>query len=308
MNKYLLFRTDRIGDFLLSSILIKSLKRNDKDSYITVISSAKNYEYIKTHKNVDEVILFPSNNLIGSLKLLFSLLFKTFFCIIVLDGKKRSIYFSIFLRSKKKFLVTTKLFFKRIFLFFFTNSIYDDYSKNKIEIMENLLAFLNFTFDTDDLNFLKKRNIDKKDQMDLSVFNSNSNYTIFHLDEKWLFNKYIKTYSNIEPSLSELDYLISEIVISTNQNLVITTGLYSDDLINSLRDDFSKINNNVFLRKINNKYILLFDKLSFLNIEFLLSKANLFIGCHGASTHLAAAFNIKIFDIVDESEKLLFEK
>ena len=56
MNKYLIFRTDRIGDFLLSMILIKSIKRNDKNSYIIVVSSKKNYDYIKTFNLIDEVI------------------------------------------------------------------------------------------------------------------------------------------------------------------------------------------------------------------------------------------------------------
>lgn len=32
-NKYIFFRTDRIGDFLLSAILIKSIKRSDKNSF-----------------------------------------------------------------------------------------------------------------------------------------------------------------------------------------------------------------------------------------------------------------------------------
>ena len=42
-NKNIFFRTDRIGDFLLSAVLIKSIKRSDKDSYITVIASNKNF-------------------------------------------------------------------------------------------------------------------------------------------------------------------------------------------------------------------------------------------------------------------------
>ena len=57
MNKYLIFRTDRIGDFHLSLILIKSIKRIDPSSSITIVSSDKNYEYIKSFKIVDQVIL-----------------------------------------------------------------------------------------------------------------------------------------------------------------------------------------------------------------------------------------------------------
>ncbi len=72
MNKYLIFRTDRIGDFLVSAILIKSIKRNDKKSYITVISSEKNYDYIKTFKFVDEVILLK-NTFLQKVKLILKL-------------------------------------------------------------------------------------------------------------------------------------------------------------------------------------------------------------------------------------------
>ena len=41
MNNYLIFRTDRIGDFLISSILIKSIKLNDKKAHISVVCSSK---------------------------------------------------------------------------------------------------------------------------------------------------------------------------------------------------------------------------------------------------------------------------
>ena len=92
-NKYIFFRTDRIGDFLLSAILIKSIKRSDKNSFITVVASKKNYLYIK-FDFVDEVILFPESYFS---KIIFYLrfIFKKFYLIALLDGKKRSLYFSL---------------------------------------------------------------------------------------------------------------------------------------------------------------------------------------------------------------------
>ena len=105
INKYIFFRTDRIGDFLMSAILIKSIKRSDQLSQITVVASKKNYAYIKNFDFVDEVILFPESYLF---KFFFYLKFflKKFHLIAVLDGKKRSIYFSLITRSKNKFLFT----------------------------------------------------------------------------------------------------------------------------------------------------------------------------------------------------------
>ena len=69
MNKYLIFRTDRIGDFLVSAILIKSIKSNDQKSHITIIASKKNYQYIKNFPYVDDVIKLE-NNFLNKLKLL----------------------------------------------------------------------------------------------------------------------------------------------------------------------------------------------------------------------------------------------
>ena len=57
INKYLIFRTDRIGDFLVTAILIKSIKRNDPNSYIQIVSSKNNYNYIKSFSTVDEVLI-----------------------------------------------------------------------------------------------------------------------------------------------------------------------------------------------------------------------------------------------------------
>ena len=71
-NRYIFFRTDRIGDFLLSAILIKSIKRSDKNSFITVVASKKNYFYIKNFSFIDEVILYPDSFL---LKIFFYLRF-----------------------------------------------------------------------------------------------------------------------------------------------------------------------------------------------------------------------------------------
>ena len=87
MNKYLIFRTDRIGDFLLSIILIKSIKRNDINSHITVVASNKNYDYIKSFNIVDEVIIFKKG-FFNRIKLILSLKKKTFNYIICHDGKR----------------------------------------------------------------------------------------------------------------------------------------------------------------------------------------------------------------------------
>ena len=80
MNKYLLFRTDRIGDFLVSAILIKCIKKNDPTANITVVGSDKNSNYIQTFPYVNHVIKLNNNffsKLIVFLKL-FKFRYKSF--------------------------------------------------------------------------------------------------------------------------------------------------------------------------------------------------------------------------------------
>ena len=60
MKKFLIFRTDRIGDFRVTGILIKSIKRNYPNSKIIVICSEKNIEYVKGFSLVDEAIIYPA--------------------------------------------------------------------------------------------------------------------------------------------------------------------------------------------------------------------------------------------------------
>ena len=101
MKKYLIFRTDRIGDFIVSCILINSIKRNDINSYITVVCSKKNYDYVKNINLVDKALLYPEN-ILEKIKFYFDLKKLKFDFFLALDGKKKSIYCSIFSSSKKK--------------------------------------------------------------------------------------------------------------------------------------------------------------------------------------------------------------
>ena len=49
---FLIFRTDRVGDFLLSLFLIKNIKKAYPNSIITIVASVKNHNYIKTFDEV----------------------------------------------------------------------------------------------------------------------------------------------------------------------------------------------------------------------------------------------------------------
>ena len=197
MNRYLIFRTDRIGDFLISAILIKCIKINDPEAYIIVVSSKKNYSYIKNYPLVNSVLEFR-NNFFSKINLIFKLKKNDFTAILIHDDKKRSKFISFFLDSKKKIIIENP----------------DQYSH--IELIKIILKKLNFSFFNDSLNLLShnKEKISSEDIVQL------------HFDEKWIHNSYIKKFISIEPKKNELITFIKEIVMKTQKKLVITTGLH----------------------------------------------------------------------------------
>ena len=270
MNKYLIFRTDKIGDFLISAILIKSIRRNDPNSFINVVASEKNYNYIKSFKIVDKVTLL-TNGILSKLKLIYFLRKEKYNTIIVHDRKQRSILISLFLKTNLKIVSSANL----------NISYFSDIKK--------ILNHLNFSFDKADLNTLDNRTY-------VGLENLENNYILFHFDEKWIHKEYISNYINIEPSEKELVSFFNLLVNKTNKKLVVTTGLNSPQILNKIfRDKFnSKIN--------------YFNNLNFLEIESIIDKSDLLISCHGAVSHLATAKNIKQIDIIDESKKNFYKK
>ena len=270
MNKYLIFRTDKIGDFLISAILIKSIRRNDPDSFINVVASEKNYNYIKSFKTVDKITLL-TKGILSKLKLIYFLRKEKYNTIIIHDRKQRSILISLFLKTNLKIVSNANL----------NISYFSDIKK--------ILNHLNFSFDKADLNTLNNRTY-------VGLENLENNYILFHFDEKWIHKEYISNYINIEPSEKELVSFFNLLVNKTNKKLVVTTGLNSPQILNKIfRDKFnSKIN--------------YFNNLNFLEIESIIDKSDLLISCHGAVSHLATAKNIKQIDIIDESKTNFYKK
>ena len=127
MNKYLIFRTDRIGDFLVSAILLKCIKKNDPNAHITVVASGKNYEYIKTFPYVDNVVQL-NNNFTSKLSVLFKLFKFKFKSIIIHDNKKRSKFISFFLKSSNKI------------------NILKSQEVTHIQVIKDILQKMNFNF------------------------------------------------------------------------------------------------------------------------------------------------------------------
>jgi len=303
-NKYIFFRTDRVGDFLMSAILIKAIKRSDSNSHIIVVASKKNFHYIKNFPYVNETILFPENYF-EKIYFYSKFFFNEFHLICILDGKKRSMYFSFLTRAKFKFLFTYKKFYKLIFSFFYTNVFLDSHYTSKIAEIKDLLGLLDFELKPEDLRTITTN----------SASSSNKNlvfldkYTLFHFDEKWISGHYIANYQSIEPvSEGHLISFFEKLLLKTGNDLCISSGTINNKFNEYFRQNFSKIGDSVYQVKLANNKIIFFDNLNFSQLEKLIFNCELLISCHGAATHIAGSFDKKIIDIFDESKKQFYNK
>ena len=265
MNKYLIFRTDRIGDFLLSMILIKNIKRNDKKSYIVVVCSEKNYAYIKTFNLVDEVIkLKPS--ILDRISTINKLRKHNYKYVIVHDGKKRSNFINFFLNKNKTFSLNN-----------------NEINTTHFSKIKNIIYLMDFTFDKSDLDFLFTK--------DLNINLDKKNLVILHYDEKWSNSTYISKYNDIEPNEDQLLNFIKNIRLKSNYDLIITTGVFTPIILKST------------ISKITDPKVKLVEGLNFKELEHIVSNSKLLISCHGAISHVASAYNIKQIDIIDVNKQ-----
>jgi len=261
MKEFLIFRTDRVGDLLFSLILIKIIKLNHPNSQITLVASEKNFEYAKTFKLIERIIILK-NNIFSKIKLILELRKNRYEAIIIHDGKSRSKFVSYFLNTNKKITCVTNLI------------------DTQIEIIKKVCNQIELRYENSSLNFLDDRN-----QLPKEV--PFRNYLHLHFDEKWIYEEYIKKYINIEPEKKDLINFINNLV--SFNNLIITTGKKQLTLLKEIKSS------------IDPKKVKIFVNQELLELEKIVFNADLLIACHGWITHIASAKNIKQIDIIDSS-------
>ena len=155
-----------------------------------------------------------------------------------------------------------------------------DLIKTQSEIIKNVCIQLNIKFNDSSLNFLDNRKHSNTIPFD--------KYVHIHFDEKWIFDDYIRKYTNIEPNESEFLEFLNKI-IKKNKKIIITTGKRSSKLLGFLKS------------KINDNYIKIFENQNLLEIESIVFNSELLITCHGWISHIASAKKIRQIDIIDKT-------
>ncbi len=290
--KTLIFRTDRIGDFIISCPFILSYQKKYKDNKIVVISSEYNFNYVKNFKFISEI--FPLKNEINFFKKLFVLVKMiillrrfNFTDIVVLDGKKRSFFISLFLKGKKSILLQSKglVMLSKLFKY---KSVINYELQNQLKNFSYLASKLDFNINLKDIDIYENYKFNKK-------FGIERQYILIHLDEKWFQKFYYNDFTDINPSKEEIYKFIDNInkIYNGSYDIIITTGSKKLDIINHLVSDFKYIDSNIYIKKFNQTSVKLMINLTFNNLEYLVMKSSFLICCEGGVSHVSNGFNIK---------------
>jgi len=309
---YLLFRTDRIGDFLMIAPLIASIKRNDLNSQIYIVGSKKNFDYLNKNTLVDKVFLLKSNNLINKIRLFFKLRKYKLDTIIVTDKKNRSIIISFFLKANKKIFNVSKNFQNKILSFFYKNVFLDNdtlVKKPFKKILKDNCEALGFDLSNNDFHYLQQNQYKNYFLPNTFLDLNNLEYIIFHYDEKWEIENYIKSFkkaSNLTPISTNSEKILNflfKLSKKTNKKIIITTGAINTRLVEILKLNSKLVDKTLYEITTQDVKSYLIINQDFFSMSHLISKSKLFITCHGAFTHIASSYKVKTIDII-EREKL----
>ena len=304
--KTLIIRTDKLGDFYISLPYINLINKKFGKNNIDILLSENIFSHFKNKNYIcGNFYSFPSKNLLKKVSLVNLLKKNNYQNIFVLDGKDRSLLISLLIKSPNKIVIFEKR--KLNYLvnkIFFTNKnykfIYDDRIETYQNIYRKLITCLNLPFDEIDYKFLKYENLSSLN-LSVDLIKDLNDYTLIHIDEKWFTEYYIKDYTNINPSPEDFIEFIKKVLIKTEKNIIITTGLIKLPFIISLKNNyFKKIDSNLYVFEHKNKKAFIFMELSIKHLEIISMNSKNLVTCNNPLTQIAGSYNINLIDIIEK--------
>ena len=118
--KTLIIRTDKLGDFYQTLPYLNSIKRSYGKENLDLLISESIFDHL-AEKNYlyNNIYAFPKKGILKKIILIFKLRKNIYNNILILDGKDRSIIFSLLLRSLRKIILYEKKKINFLFKLFF---------------------------------------------------------------------------------------------------------------------------------------------------------------------------------------------
>ena len=303
LKKILVFRTDRLGDFIISKSVLNSLLHTKK-YLIDIVVSETNFNYIKNFKSFNKIYVYKNSYIkfIFDYRKIFSTKYDY---VLIHDGKRRSHFISLLIKGKKFSLIKfskNSLYFKFAKIFNFSS-----YYNSVNNLLFDNLEFLNLLIG-------EKQKFEKLDfyfdyEFDKSFYLNDKKYCILHLDEKWFKNYYYDDFTYPEWDFNFFHQIINTLNQKFNMPILITTGSIKVKFIDNLVKNFFKEHKtNIFYHNNMDDKVVLIKNLTFRQIEFILKhNCNTLIACEGGVTHLSHNLNIKTYAFVQGNRKNFYK-
>ena len=300
MKKFLIFRTDRLGDFLITTNIIKKIKETYKNSHITVVGSPHNKTLLKNYKTINKIIVYNKNETIfRKIKIINLLRKSSYFATFALDGKSFSSLITLLINSKYKLGISYKFniynnifwskpnFFYNFFVFTYYEYFTSKKNLKKIEHLPTIITKLankfNFRLSSKQTYYYPVQAKYKKHFIKIYKKKIKSNYVLIHLDEKW------NDISDIEKNLFEV---ISNFQKRIKMKIIITSN-------NNFYGYYKQFKQQALLNK--NIYIL--ENLNLMMFERFIANSQYSISCHsGFLVQISGCNQTKIVDIINKKD------
>ena len=302
MKKFIFFRNDRLGDFLILTNILKSIKEKYKDSHITVVCSPLNYSLVKKYKIINQVYLYNKKD---SFFKIISLLRKinkgNYYASFAVDGKSFSNLCNFLIRSKYKLGLVYNYKIFNLWLskpnFFYKYFIFNKYeaftSKKDLTKIEHLPTKLINLANYFKLNLKAKENYyfnastkDKKIFKKYYTKFIQRKYILLHFDDKW---------SDIKNIEDKLFFNILELQKRIKLKIIISSFKNKNRFFLNLKKQIFK-----------NKYdkdILLIENSDLPFFERLINHAICSISCHsGFLVQIAGTNSSNLIDIIHKED------
>ena len=328
---YLIYRNDGIGDLIVSTPLINFIRKNDKNSYITLICSKRNIELahlLKSNCLIDDLInideydtyfkKFTFCRIVNSLKIDHIIILKSsnFSLILsklvkVTSHKNTCISGVVPLnlsKNGKNRYKPDKLLVNQIFDNYEVVDCRNDYVYSKdIQMLEHYSNLVNQIFKSSskneivDIPYFEPKELQVNEDFIILIKKilCQKKMMLFHFDEKWDATDY---------SLDEIKSLLNIFIDSFGGFIFMTHGLiknkYYDHIINNyeLKNYLTPTQDyKIYMSKINEN-LFSFPNLKLNELMYLISNSDFVIEPHGALTHIASIYDKPVIDLVPKDK------
>ena len=294
MAKFLIFRTDRIGDFITSQLVINSISEISKKNQVDIVASKYNSKYIKNFKHINNVFIFDKtqNKILDFFNLFLQIKNKNYDYLIVLDGKRRSFISGIFINATIKICLLKDFYPKFLISLFFTKYIKNTETNTQYKNFQVLLNYL-------DIKSPKILNYYKNYQFVKNKFKFRKPYVHLHLDEKWFKDYYFHDFDYMNLKAESLHKFLKALIKKFKCNIVITQGFKKVKIMDEFKSKYFK-NVKDPQTKILNKTVKFIEQSTFRDLENIVLNSKILICCEGAISHVSHSLHKKTIALIQK--------